>query len=165
MRVVFFICLLFLLAGCASDPVVDCAPMYDPEARKIPGVVQAKRQASPEKQIVNGKWSGEIPDDVKNHKVVESPAELSAIGPAGGLGAVGGYLLLNALGPKPQCGEVVVENRPTVYEYDVAAEDGNKYRVWSHFPGFEEGQCVNIFLSDKPGQFTPRLASGFSCAE
>ena len=163
MRGFLIIPALALFTGCVSNPVVDCSPLYDPDARKIPGKVEAKKIANPDIEIANGKWDGTVPDDIKNHKVVDSPSELSTVFPAEGFGALAGYYLLNALGPKPKCGKEEVENKPTIYEYDVAAEDGKKYRVWSYFPGFDMGQCVNIFISDKEGQFTPRLASGYSC--
>lgn len=161
-RFIVLATLPFVLAGCVSNEVVDCSPPFDPDAQKIPAVVQAKRIADPSIEIVDGKWDGTVPEDVKNHRVVGSPGELSAIGPAGGLGAIGGYYLLNALGPKQVCGEVRTVNQ-TVYEYDVLATSGQKYRVWSFYPAFENGQCVNIFLSSKPDQFTPRLASGSDC--
>lgn len=48
-----------------------------------------------------------------------------------------------------------------VYQYIMQGEDGQKTAVLTTFPAHDIGQCVSIFLSDRPDY--PRMAAGGDC--
>jgi hypothetical protein len=48
-----------------------------------------------------------------------------------------------------------------VYEYLVQVDDGRKIAVQSEFFGHDVGECVKVFLSERPSY--PRLTSGTDC--
>ncbi len=119
-----------VLSACAGFG--SRAPTYDPDASESIAKIVSKREVAK----VNRPMGGGIP------VVVPVPIGRAMIF----VRLSGGGLFGSASIP--------------IFEYVVEAQDGNRVQILSEFFAYEVGNCVKLFLSDKPTY--PRIAP-WSC--
>lgn len=144
--------IILVVSGCISTPQYEYP--YDPSEEIILGVVKSKKTIrDPEKYI-----KAERDAAARRNQMIFSQTQAIDVGPVETIGAI---IILNMLGVDPP-GGVAIQGEPTAYT--VIAQGNIEYKVVSYFPGFEEGQCVKLFISKNSQKYPPRLAHGSGCS-
>ncbi|WP_457669979.1 hypothetical protein [Thiolapillus sp.] len=126
------------LVGCTSPQYIK----YAPDERIELGIVQKKIAPTPESIR-------------QNEKAVQKASAANAMSMYGALG----YSL--HLAGMPLATDITeYQSLPFIY---IVNTPQRSYQILDHYPGFEVGNCVKVFVGSDLIKYPPRIARGFGC--
>lgn len=125
------------LVGCAS-------PQYEyaPDERMELGIVQKKIAPNPESIR-------------QNEKAAQNASAANAMSMYGVLG-----YSLHLAGMPLSTDVTEYQSLPFTYIVNTPQQS---YQILDHYPGFEVGDCVKVFIGSDLAKYPPRIARGFGC--